>query len=138
MQAMADDGTAPLDPAALVRRFYACRRDGDPEQLRPLLTEDVIWREPEVEGHMGELRGSDAVIDMIRRALSTTDSSFALKVSATMATANACAAVIRWRAEKGGQPIDGRELAVFRFEGDRIGEACFFPEWIADDHAFWA
>lgn len=131
-------GSTDIDPAALVRRFYACRRSGKLDDLRPLLAEDVIWREPEVDDHMGELRGADAVIDMISRALSTSDGSFSLAVEKTLATDNACAAVIRWQATKGGRSIDGRELAVFRFDGDLICEAGFFPEEIADDHAFWA
>lgn len=134
---MDDERAVPLDPAALVRRFYALRRSGDPDLLRPFLTEDVVWREPKVGDHMGELRGPDAVIDMIRRALSTTAGSFSLEVGATMATANACAAVIRWRAEKDAGTIEGRELATFRIEDGCIGEACFFAENIIDDHAFW-
>lgn len=130
--------TDHVKPDELVQRFYALRRNGDPESLRPLIHEEVVWREPEVEGHMGELRGADAVIDMIRRALETTGGSFRLEIQSLVATDSDCAAVIGWRADKDGKQIEGRELAVFRFASGLIREAMFFPESIADDHAFWA
>ena len=131
---MAED----VEPADLIRRFYALRQSGDPESLRPFIHEEVIWREPEVGGHMGELQGVDAVIDMIRRALETTGGSFRLEIQSLVATDSECAAVINWRADKEGEQIQGRELAVFRFDAGRIREAMFFPENITDDHAFWA
>ena len=131
---MAED----INPANLIRRFYALRRNGDPEDLRPFIHEDVVWQEPEVGGHMGKLRGVDAVIDMIRRALETTGGSFRLEIQSLVATDSECAAVIDWHADKDGQEIQGRELAVFRFDAGRIREAMFFPENVADDHAFWA
>lgn len=127
-----------LDPADLVRRFYNLRRTGDPEKLRALIREDVVWREPEIGGHMGELLGVDAVLDMIRRAQRTTGGSFSLDIDEIIATGSDCAAVIRWQADKGEQRIEGRELAVFRIDGGLICKACFFPENLENDHAFWA
>lgn len=124
--------------ATLVRRFYELRRTGDLEKLGTMIREDVVWCEPEVDGHMGELRGLDAVIDMIRRAMQTTGGTFKLDVESTVATKSDCAAVIAWRADKGGRRIEGRELAVFRFENGLIHEALFLPENIDNDHAFWA
>ncbi len=125
------------DAAVLVRRFYECRRTGDIEKLRMMIKERVVWREPEVDGHMGELSGVDAVIDMIERALLTTGGTFRLDVESTVATHCDCAAVVRWRADKEGRRIEGRELAIFRFEEGLIHEAQFFPENIENDHAFW-
>lgn len=126
------------DTAALVRRFYALRRTGDLDKLGTMIRDDVVWREPEVGGHMGELHGLAAVIDMIGRALQTTGGTFRLDVLSTVATRSDCAAVIGWRADKGGRRIEGRELAVFRFDGGLIAEALFLPENIENDHAFWA
>ncbi len=125
-------------PSAVVRRLYELRRRGDPGLLRPLLAEDVRWQEPEVGDHMGLLVGPDAVVDMITRALATTGGTFTLEVADTVETDNACAAVIRWSAEKDGQVVSGRELAVYRVEGGRIAQAAFFAERLTDDEAFWA
>jgi ketosteroid isomerase-like protein len=121
----------------VVRRLYEVRRAGDPDALRPLLHDDVSWQEPEVDDHMGLLVGPDAVVDMVRRALATTGGTFALEVTETVATGNACAAVIAWRAETGGRTVHGRELAVFGVRDGRIASASFLPEDLGDDEAFW-
>ena len=122
----------------VVRRLYELRRAGEVEGLRPLLHEQVRWHEPEVGDHMGLLVGPDAVLDMLRRAQRATGGTFALEVAETVETGNACAAVIRWRAEKDGRLLTGRELAVFGVQDGRITTAQFLPEDLDDDEAFWA
>lgn len=123
---------------ALIRDFYDRRRAGDPQALRPFLADDVVWREPDVGDHMGELIGADAVVDMIERALATTGDSFALTIAEAVGTATDCAVLIAWQARKADRLIEGRELAVYRIRDGRIAHARFFPENIADDRAFWS
>ena len=123
---------------ALIRDFYDRRRAGDPQALRPFLADDVVWREPDVGDHMGELIGADAVIDMIERALATTGNSFALTIAEAVGTATACAVLIDWQAHRGGRLIEGRELAVYQIRDGCIARAQFFPENITDDQAFWS
>ncbi len=123
---------------ALIRDFYDCRRAGDPRALRPFLADDVVWREPDVGDHMGELVGADVVIDMIERALATTGDSFALTIAEAVGTGTDCAVLINWQARKRGRLIEGRELAVYQVRDGRIVRAQFFPENISDDQAFWS
>ena len=63
-----------------VRAFYDARREavraGDLRLLGEFIAPNVRWSEPEVGEHMGVLRGRDAVIDMIGRALDATGGSF--------------------------------------------------------------
>jgi len=127
----------PDGPAALIRRFYAARQAGDTEALRAFLAPGVDWVEPDVGGHMGRLRGADAVLDMIRRAGQATGGTFRLAVAETVETSTHCAALVTWSAERGGRTIRGRELAVFGVADGRIASARFHPENIADDRAFW-
>ena len=127
----------PTPLADFVRRFYEARTSGDPEALRPLIAEDVVWEEPEIADHMGRLIGADAVLDMIARALAATGGTFRLEVTETLETATHCAAVVAWSAARDGRPLRGRELAVFRIAHGRIAHAAFHPENIADDKAFW-
>jgi ketosteroid isomerase-like protein len=124
-------------PISLVHSFYEARRANDPEALRPWLAADVRWSEPTVGDHMGMLIGSDAVIDMLQRALVTTGGTFTLDVADAVETGNRCAAVIRWHADKNGETIHGEELAVFAFSGGKIAEASFFASNIQNDVAFW-
>ncbi len=127
----------PESPAALIRRFYAARQHGDAEVLRPFLSHDVDWVEPDVGSHMGRLHGADAVLDMIRRARAVTGGTFCLAVAETVETSSHCAALIVWSAERDGRTIRGCELAVFGVAKGRIVSARFHPEDIADDRAFW-
>ena len=125
-------------PGALVRRFYAARAEAsDPEALRPFLAPGVDWVEPDVGAHMGRLSGTEAVLDMIRRARAATGGTFRLAVVETVETRTHCAALIAWSAERAGRPVRGRELAVFGVSGGRIVSARFHPEDIADDQVFW-
>ncbi|MYG53731.1 MAG: nuclear transport factor 2 family protein [Rhodospirillaceae bacterium] len=139
-----DDFSDDREPGPLgrfVRAFYDARRDaaraGDPGRLEPFIAADVHWREPDVGAHMGDLRGRDAVLDMIRRALATTGGTFDLRVTATVETGSHVAALIAWSAEKDGERIEGRELAVYEVRDGRIASAWFHPENIADDRVFW-
>ncbi len=125
------------DPSDLTRRFYAARAAGDLDAVRAFLAPDVAWQEPEVGGHMGLLRGAEAVIDMIRRAQAATGGSFRLAVTGTLATGSHCAALIAWSAARDGRLIEGRELAVLGWHDGRIVSAQFHPENLADDRAFW-
>ena len=133
------DSAGPL--GRFIRAFYDARRaaslTGDLDPLRRFIAADVRWREPDVGAHMGNLRGRDAVLDMIRRALATTDGTFDLEVASTVETGSHVAASIAWSADKGGRRIDGQELAVYEVRDGCIVSAWFHPENIADDQDFW-
>ncbi|MDD9991162.1 MAG: nuclear transport factor 2 family protein [Rhodospirillales bacterium] len=125
----------------LIHAFYDARREarrsGDLSLLAPFLAADVRWSEPDVGDHMGFLKGPDAVIDMIGRALAATDGSFELGVSRTVETGSHVAALIVWSATRDGREIEGREMVVYEVQDGCIASAWFYPENIADDQAFW-
>jgi ketosteroid isomerase-like protein len=120
-----------------IKEFYRAREAKQPEKLKDFIAADVVWREPSVGTHMGELLGVDAVLDMMKRALATTGGTFSLEVAEYAEIAGHCAAVINWTAEKDGTPIKGRELAVFSVSGGKITFAQFLPENIGNDQTFW-
>ncbi len=130
---------APL--ADFVRAFYDARRtardSGDLKTLEEFIAEDVHWTEPTVGDHMGVLAGRPAVLDMMARARAATGGTFDLRVTGILETGSHVAALVAWSAEKGGTPIEGRELAVFEVRNGEITAAWFHPENIADDRAFW-
>ena len=139
---MTDFGNLPAGPLGrFIRAFYEARREavraGDLSLLEEFIAPDVRWSEPEVGEHMGVLRGRDAVIDMIRRALDATGGSFELAVAGTVESASHVSALIDWSAVSGGRRIEGRELAVYEVRNGLIAAAWFHPENIGDDRAFW-
>lgn len=65
--------------AALVRELYKARAEKDHEAVRAVLSEDVVWHEPEVGGeHSGDLYGPGAVLEMLQQAAERTDGTFHL------------------------------------------------------------
>ena len=130
-----DNRAGPL--GRFIRAFYDARRAGDRESLRRFMADDIRWSEPDVGVHLGELRGRDAVLGMIRRALHATGGTFDLAVASTAETGNHVAASIEWSADKNGRRIEGRELAVFEIRDGRIQSARFHPDNLADDRDFW-
>ena len=133
------DSAGPL--GRFIRAFYEARRTAsltdDLDSLRQFIATDVCWKEPDIGTHMGNLRGRDAVLDMIHRALATTGGTFDLTVTSTVETNSHVAASIAWSADKGGRRIDGQELAVYQVRDGFIVSAWFYPENIADDRDFW-
>ena len=139
---MKDIGNPAAGPLGrFVRAFYDARREavraGDLGLLGEFIAPNVRWSEPEVGEHMGVLRGRDAVIDMIGRALDATGGSFKLAVAGTVESATHVSALIDWSAVSGGKRIEGRELAVYEVRDGLITAAWFHPENIGDDRAFW-
>ncbi len=127
---MASSSTAAAD---VIHRFYTLREQNNPELLRPLLTDDVQWHEPEIGDHMGTLTGADAVLDMITRAQQVSHGSFTLQITDLLHTTNACAAVIAWHTASNR----GRELATFQVAHGKITTATFLPEDPTADEDFW-
>lgn len=122
----------------VIKNFNAARASGNLESVRSFIAEDVRWIEPTVEDHMGELAGADAVVDMMQRALSTTEGTFSLAVGEAVEVDGHCSVVINWSAQKSGTLIHGRELATYSVDNGKITFAQFLPENIRHDNAFWS
>ncbi|MEM7255435.1 MAG: nuclear transport factor 2 family protein [Pseudomonadota bacterium] len=121
-----------------IERFYDARAAGDIDAVGQFIAPDVVWREPSVGEHMGELLGRDAVLDMMRRAQATTGGTFSLRVKEGVAVDGHCSVVVQWSATKNGRTLDGRELATFTVTHGVITFAQFLPENVRHDEAFWA
>ena len=78
----------------VIKEFYITRASGDLTAVREFIAEDVRWIEPTVGDHMGELRGADAVIDMMGRAQATTSGTFSLAVADAVEIDGHCSVVI--------------------------------------------
>ena len=122
----------------IIKDFYAARASGDLDAVSAYIADDVRWIEPDVQDHMGELIGRDAVIDMMTRALATTAGTFSLAVTEGVEVEGHCSVVISWSAEKNGTLIEGQELATYSVVDDKITFAQFLPANLRNDDAFWA
>jgi ketosteroid isomerase-like protein len=125
--------------AALIRRLYGVRDRNDEDAIRSVLSGDVIWHEPNVGGqHTGDLNGPDAVIAMIRDARERTGGTFRLRPSQIVANGEHAVSLVDWSAEREGEVLEGKEVAVYRVrDGSRIVEVHFHQDDQALDRRFW-
>lgn len=122
----------------IVGELYEARGAGDLETVRSLLSEDVVWHEPDVGSqHTGDLRGSEAVVAMISDARDRTDGTFYLTPRQIVANGEHAVAMIDWEAERSGERLEGKEVAVFRIRGGRIVEVSFHQDDVELDRKFW-
>lgn len=123
---------------ALVRTLYEARARGDLEAVRPILAEDIVWHEPDVGSeHTGDLLGPDAVLAMMREAQELTGGTFSLTPREVVANGEHAVAMIDWAAERGGERLEGKEVAVYRIRGDKVVEASFHQDDVELDRRFW-
>ncbi|MGB3634257.1 MAG: nuclear transport factor 2 family protein, partial [Rubrobacteraceae bacterium] len=87
--------------------------------------------------HTGDLNGPDAVLGMIREAQRLTGGTFRLVTRDVVAHGDHAVALIDWSAERDGERIEGKEVAVYRVRDGKISEASFHLDNPASDEAFW-
>lgn len=121
----------------LVLDFYAARRANDESAIRRFLAPGVIWHEPQVNEHTGDLYGPDAVLAMIRAAHARTAGTFSLTVQDVLANQAHAVALISWTAEKAGTTLSGSEFAVFEIKDMQFQQVWFFQQDLRADAAFW-
>ena len=122
----------------LVRKLYEARGRDDLETVRSVLADDIVWHEPDLDNpHTGDLHGPDAVLAMIREAQRITDGTFRLVPREVMDHGEHAIALIDWAAERDGEKIEGKEVAVYRVHNGEIVEASFHLDNPATDEAFW-
>ena len=122
----------------MVRVLYEARNRGDLEAVRSMLADDVVWREPDLDNpHTGDLHGLDAVLGMIQEAQRITGGTFHLVLREVMAHGEHAIALIDWSAQRDGEAIEGKEVAVYRVRNGKIVEVFFHVDDPDDDREFW-
>ena len=124
--------------AALIRRLYEARDRNDDDAIRSVLSEGVVWHEPDVGGeHTGDLHGPDAVLAMIRDARGRTGGTFRLRPREIVANGEHAVALIDWSAERDGETLTGKEVAVYRVRDGKVVEVHFHQDDQDLDRRFW-
>jgi len=120
------------DPKAILDRLHAAQTElysgGDPEAVRKVLTEDVVWHVPGRNSIAGEYHGADAVMDYFRRRRDLAGNTFRLHPGELLTGAGDHVAMLT----DGTAVIDGTELrwstvGLYRLEGERVAECWLLP-----------
>ncbi len=124
---------------ALIRNLYEARDRNDEDAIRSVLSEDVVWHEPDVGGeHTGDLRGPDAVLAMSWDARGRTGGTFKLRPQEIVANGEHAVVLVDWSAERDGETLKGKEVAVYRVRNGKIVEVHFHQDDGDLDRRFWS
>ncbi len=134
-------GDPQLDPVAVVRRFHAeqsrAYAGGELAELRPLLSEEVIWHVPGRSRIAGEHRGVDAVLAYFDARRSMTDASFRVAVHGLAAIGDRIVQLAGGSAERADRTIRWETVGVFRVAGGRIAECWLVPFDLYEFDELW-
>ena len=106
-----------------IRRLAAARRRGDFDEVRSLLPDEIVWHEPGDADSSGDHRGADDVVALIKKV---SEIPLVLEPQVILVTDEHAAARTRWWAERAQTRVEGNEVAVYRFAGNKIAEAWFW------------
>jgi ketosteroid isomerase-like protein len=101
----------------MARRFLSVLANPDPDMVRNVAVEDVVWSFPGSGRISGEVRGVDGVIGRAKII-----ASFKVKVEVVRAVYGLAgvAIILHNTANREGRILDEHIAAVFSFHGDRI------------------
>ena len=120
------------DPRAVLDRLHEAQGSlyagGDPEPVRAVLTEDVMWRVPGHNAIAGEYRGIAAVMDYFLRRRDLADRSLRLHPGELLVGEGEHVAMLT----DGSAVIDGVEhrwstVGLYRLRGERIAACWLLP-----------
>jgi 2'-5' RNA ligase len=121
----------PLDGVAALRAFHeALSRiyaGGDVSELRPRLTEDVVWRVPGASRIAGVHRGIDAVAEYFKTRREMTDGTFRVHVHGMAQIADRVVQLAGGEALRDGRRVKWETVGVFRVIEGRIAECLLLP-----------
>ena len=122
----------------LVREFYDARDRDNLKTARSLLAEDILWHEPKLGSeHTGDLRGPDAILDMIQEAQRRTGGTFRLWLHGAVAHGGQVVAFVGWTSAHGEKTLEGKEIAVYRVRDGKFAEVWFHLDNLEHDAEFW-
>jgi ketosteroid isomerase-like protein len=106
------------------RRFYA---GGDPQPLREMLTEDVVWHVPGRSPIAGDHTGIEAVMDYFERRRGLARATFRVNVREVVSTGELVIQLAGGTAELGGAEVEWETVGIFRVRDGRIAEGRLVP-----------
>ncbi|WP_309085433.1 nuclear transport factor 2 family protein [Chelativorans sp.] len=132
--ASAEDADANIQ---VIRNYYQAYATGDPEAVRPFLSEDVVWRIPGHHPLAGEKRGRDEVVAFFRELAK---GGFKAEPIFFQADGDLVVDIHRgWSNMGEGPQIDQLYALMFRIENGLIVEATnFLTDMHQSDAFFWA
>jgi hypothetical protein len=116
-------------------RLYA---DGEPDGVRNLLADDVVWHVPGASAIAGEHRGVDAVLAYMTARRRLMDGTFRVTIHGAALIAGRVVQLAGGHATQDGREVAWETVGVFRVAGGRIAECWLIPFDQAAFDAIWS
>jgi ketosteroid isomerase-like protein len=131
------------DPRAVLDRLHSAQGalyvGGDPEPVRAVLTDDVVWHVPGRNAIAGEYRGVDAVMDYFRRRRDLSGRTFRLHPGELLVGDGEHVAMLTdGTAVIGGVERSWSTVGLYRLRGERIAACWLLPLDPAAFDDIWA
>ena len=131
------------DPRAVLDRLHSAQGalyvGGDPEPVRAVLTDDVVWHVPGRNAIAGEYRGVDAVMDYFRRRRDLAGHTFRLHPGELLVGDGEHVAMLTdGTAVIGGVERSWSTVGLYRLRGERIAACWLLPLDPAAFDEIWA
>jgi ketosteroid isomerase-like protein len=111
-----------------IRDLYHARARRDWNAVSSFFADQIGWHEPGEEDHSGDHLGREAVVALLQRLVAVTGGTFQLKPEAFLNSIDHSAVLVRWSAERDGRRSEGNEIAVYRFENEKIAQVWFYVD----------
>jgi ketosteroid isomerase-like protein len=105
-------------------RFYA---GGDQEQVRAMLTEDVVWHVPGQSAIAGDYQGREEVLRYFAKRRELADATFRIDVRGVLADDQRTVILAGGEIQSGGRPLVWGTVGIFRICAGRIAECWVVP-----------
>ena len=124
--------------AQLVARGYEAVARGDLDALAEVLADDIVWHVPGRGLISGDYRGKDGVLGFFAKAQQLSNGTMRVELHDIASTDDHTFVMQVNRAERNGETLTARLVAVFDVRGGKAAEAWFFTDSQYDNDAFWS
>ncbi len=122
---------------AFARAQRAMYAGGDPEAVRGLLAEDIVWHVPGRSAIAGDHRGREAVMAYFERRRTLAGGRMAIAEKGGMAHGDTVVRFADGELELDGERVGWRTVGVYRMDGAQVAEAWLVPLDLDAFEAIW-
>ena len=123
---------------SLIRRLYQDFEVGDPDLLRVVLSDAVVWHEPGRSSLAGDYEGPDAVLGLLRELKARSGGSFAIEVLDVIDEPERVVVFQRETASRDDLRLDEVAVVDFEVHHGKITEVTVYHGDLYRFDEFWA
>jgi uncharacterized protein len=121
------------------REAYAAFAAGDLDKVKTAFHPDIVWHMPGVSSISRDYRGIDEVLGFFGTVFTETNGTFRNTAEEVIATEDTVVVIGNVHAERKGNTVDAKQVAVYRANSDgKITEAFFYGDDTSQLDAFWS